>query len=112
MKLHTLILVIISLVFTSSLYARGEKSTIPSEIFKGCAKCHGKDGKNPAFGRSEPIAGQDIEDLVESINFFKESAIGGKGVMLVMAKQVKHLNEKQTADLASYISEMGEGDEK
>ena len=34
MKLHTLILVIISLVFTSSLYARGEKSTIPSESSK------------------------------------------------------------------------------
>jgi cytochrome c553 len=98
---------LISLVFTSSLFARGELSTIPSEIFKGCAKCHGKDGKNPAFGRSEAIAGQDVEDLVESINFFKESQFGKRGVILVMAKQVKHLNEKQIEDLAVYISKLG-----
>jgi len=107
MKSNTTILLLMSLVLTSSLYARGELSTVPSEVFKGCAKCHGQDGKNPAFGRSEPIAGQDVEDLVESINFFKESSFEGKGVILVMAKQVNHLNEKQIEDLATYISNLG-----
>jgi len=107
MKSHTIILILFSLVFTSCLYGRGEVSTIPSEIFKGCAKCHGLDGKNPAFGRSEAIAGQDVEDLIESINFFKESQFGKKGVILVMAKQVKHLNEEQIENLAEYISKIG-----
>jgi len=107
MKLQTIILVLISLVFTSSLYARGKTSTIPSEIFKGCAKCHGKDGKNLAYGRAEPLAGQDTEDLVESINFFKESEFGKQGVILVMSKQVNHLNEIQVKELATYISKIG-----
>ena len=107
MKFHTIILILISLVFTSSLYARGEISTVPSEIFKGCAKCHGLDGKNPAFGRSEALAGQDVEDLIESINFFKDSEFGERGVTLVMAKQVKHLNQQQIEDLAKFISKLG-----
>jgi cytochrome c553 len=107
MKLNTIFLILTTLVFTSSLYARGELSSIPSEIFKGCAKCHGKDGMNPAFGRSEAIAGQEVEDLIESINFFKDSDFGKKGVILVMAKQVNHLNAKQIEDLAVYISKLG-----
>lgn len=107
MKFNTFILIVISLVFTSSLFARGEISTIPSEIFKGCAKCHGVDGKNPAFGRSEALAGQEVEDIVESINFFIDSKFGAKGVINVMAKQVKHLNEAQIEDLAEYISKLG-----
>jgi len=77
------------------------------KYLKVCAKCHGLDGKNPAFGRSEAIAGQDVEDLIESINFFKESQFGKKGVILVMAKQVKHLNEEQIENLAEYISKIG-----
>jgi cytochrome c553 len=107
MKLNTAIFLILSLLFTSSLFARGQVSTIPSEIFKGCAKCHGKDGKNPAYGRAEPLAGQDVEDLVESIKFFKESEFGKKGVILVMSKQVNHLNDNQIEELAEYISKLG-----
>ena len=107
MKFNIFLLVFISLVFTSSLQAKVAVSTIPSEIFKGCAKCHGLDGKNPAFGRSEELAGQEVEDLIESINFFKDSQFGTKGLILVMAKQVKHLNKKQIEDLAVYISKLG-----
>lgn len=103
MKLKTLFLLLIVTIFTSSLFARGEIYTEPVKVFKGCAKCHGSDGKNSAYGRSEPIAGQSIEDLVESINFFKDSELGGKGVILVMSKQLKHLNEEQIQNLAKYI---------
>lgn len=107
MKLIATIITISSLFLASSLFARGEVSTIPSEIFKGCAKCHGKDGKNLAYGRSEELAGQEVEDLVESIEFFKDSKFGNQGVIIVMAKQVKHLNEEQIEDLAVYISKLG-----
>jgi len=106
MKLYTIIFLLISLVFTSSLNARGKTSTIPSEIFKGCAKCHGQNGENSAYGRAEPLLGQEVEDLVESINFFKESEFGKKGVILVMSKQVSHLNAQQIEDLAVYISKL------
>ena len=107
MKLNATILLLISLLFTTSVYARGKVSTVPSEIFKGCAKCHGKDGRNTAYGRAEPLAGQEVEDLVESINFFKESEFGKKGVILVMSKQVDHLNQNQIEELAEYISKLG-----
>ena len=106
MKLNSILLLLVTLVFTSSLFARGQVSTIPSEIFKGCAKCHGKDGKNSAYGRSEELVGQEVDELVESINFFKESQFGKKGIILVMAKQVKHLNDQQVEDLAVYISKL------
>ena len=106
MKLKNIILVITILIFTSSLFAKGTASTVPAEIFKGCAKCHGKDGKNLAYGRSEELAGQEVEDLVESINFFKNSQFGSRGVIIVMAKQVKHLNEEQIENLAIYISKL------
>ncbi len=107
MKLHTIILLLISLVFSSSLYARGKASTIPSEIFQGCAKCHGQDGQNSAYGKAEPLMGQEAEDLVESINFFKKSKFGKRGVILVMSKQVNHLNATQIKELAVYISKLG-----
>lgn len=107
MKFDTFLLILISLVLTSSLHAADVASTIPSEIFKGCAKCHGQDAKNPAFGRSEALAGQEVEDLIESINFFKESEFGTRGVINVMAKQVTHLSDKQIEDLAKYISKIG-----
>ena len=68
MRLKKTIFILIVMIFASSLFARGEVSTIPSEIFKGCAKCHGHAGKNEAYGRSEELAGQEVEDLVESIN--------------------------------------------
>lgn len=107
MKYKIIFPILLFFTLNSLLFARGELSTDPSEIFKGCAKCHGLDGKNPAFGRSEALAGQDVEDLVESINFFKESKFESKGVILVMAKQVKHLNEEQIENLAIFISKLG-----
>ena len=107
MNFNTILLLLINLILTSSLYAKEKVSTIPSQIFKGCAKCHGKYGKNEAFGRAEPIAGQKVEDLVESINFFKDSTFGKEGVILVMSKQVSHLNQKQIEKLAKYISKLG-----
>ena len=110
--MNSLKVLLLLLLFSTSLFARGTISTIPSEIFKGCAKCHGKDGENTAFGRSDEIAGQDIEDLVESINFFKDSQFGSRGIIHVMANQVKHLNDKQIEALAKYISNLGKKGKK
>lgn len=106
MKLKLLLIFILSIFMINNLYARGNISTKPVDVFKGCAKCHGKNGRNTAFGRSEPLAGQNVEDLVESITFFKESTFERRGVMLVMSKQVKHLNEEDIKSLAEYISKL------
>jgi len=107
MKFFTLLLFIVAFTSTSFLYAKETTATSPAQIFKRCAKCHGEDGKNPAFGRSDAIAEQDPVDLVESMNFFKESEFSHKDVTLVMAKQVKNLSKKQIEDLAIYISKLG-----
>lgn len=111
MKFSISFILISSLMLLNTLHARGEKSTVPSEIFKGCAKCHGEYGTNKAFGRSEPLAGEDVEYLVESIQFFKESTFSGGGVINVMAKQVNHLNDTQIEDLAVYISNLKKDEE-
>jgi len=105
MKLCISVLLIVTLSVVS-LYAKVNSLSSSSEIFNGCAKCHGRDGLNPAFGTSEPIAGQPEEDLIESMNFFKESQFKGRGVILVMARQVKYLSQKQITDLATYISNL------
>lgn len=107
MKFLTLFLFIVTFACTSFLYAIEASSTSSAQIFKGCAKCHGLDGKNAAFGRSDIIAGQDAVDLMESMMFFKESEFSQRGVTLVMAKQVKNLSKEQIEGLAIYISKLG-----
>lgn len=106
MKVKVTLITLLTLVLTSYLNARGNLSTKPAEVFKGCAKCHGKDGRNEAYGRSEGLAGRDVEELKESIQFFKESTFERKGVMLVMSRQVKHLDDQDIQNLAEYISKL------
>ncbi len=105
-KIKLMKLYITILLFTSSLYANLEVSATPSEIFKSCAKCHGKDGKNSAFGKAKPLTGQSAENLIKSINFFKDGEFGKRGVTAVMAKQVQHLSKKQIEELATFISNL------
>lgn len=106
MKIRIFLLMILTFFLVSSLNARGNTSTRPVDVFKGCAKCHGKDGRNTAYGRSDMLAGQNVEDLTESITFFKESTFERRGVMLVMSKQVKHLSDKDIENLAQFISKL------
>ncbi|WP_458700688.1 c-type cytochrome [Sulfurospirillum sp. 1307] len=99
---------ILSVLFSFSLLQANSINDFKEakEIFKGCAKCHGKDGKNKAFGMSDAIAGQSVEDLIDSMNFFKDSKFEGRGVTKVMAKKIKVLNDKQIEELANYISNL------
>lgn len=106
MKIRIFLLMFLTFFIATSLSARGNTSTKPIDVFKGCAKCHGKDGRNTAYGRSDMLAGQSVEDLTESITFFKESTFERKGVMLVMSRQVKHLSDKDIENLAQFISKL------
>jgi cytochrome c len=106
MKSKLFLIILLSILGSNLLYARGNTSTKPADVFKGCAKCHGKDGRNTAYGRSDVLAGQSVKDLKDSIMFFKKSTFERRGVMLVMSKQVKHLSEKDVENLAVYISKL------
>jgi len=75
-------------------------------LFKQCAGCHGADGQNKAFGKSGIIAGQSAEDIIESLNFFKESDFKTHSSTTVMAKQVKNLSNQDIIDLANFISKL------
>ncbi len=108
MKYFFLVFLLILLGFNSTLVASNAELMQASQIFKKCAKCHGKDGKNLAFGTSDEIAGQEVEELIDSMNFFKNSKFGKRGVINVMAKQVKNLSDQQIQELAKYISNLGQ----
>ncbi|WP_024954891.1 c-type cytochrome [Sulfurospirillum arcachonense] len=103
MKLKLFVFILIPLTLTTSF----ANELTPAEIFKDCAKCHGKDGKNPAYGRSAPIAGQKVEDLIQTINVYRNNEFRAKGVTTVMAKRVRILTDKQVKELAIFISKMG-----
>lgn len=75
-------------------------------LFKQCSGCHGADGQNKAFGKSGIIAGQSAEDIIESLNFFKESDFKTHSSTTVMAKQVKNLSNQDIIDLANFISKL------
>ncbi|MBE0491571.1 MAG: c-type cytochrome [Sulfurospirillum sp.] len=106
MKVKIILLFLIYFTCTSILLAEEKSLKKTSELFKVCAKCHGKDGKHKAYGRSEPIAGMDAQDLKENLIFFQESVFDNAGVMRVMSKQVKNLSKQDIEDLAKYISNL------
>ncbi len=102
-----IVILIFCLTLASTTYAvDNKKFSKEAEIFKKCAKCHGKDGRHRAFGRSEIIAGQDVTDLVETMKFFKDSKFKARGVTKVMAKLIKQLSYSEILKLAKYISKL------
>lgn len=90
------------LVFSSFLQAQSNGET----LFKQCAGCHGADGHNKAFGKSGVIAGQDVEVLIASLKYYKETEFKTHGTSLVMSKQVKNMNAQDLLDIATYVSKL------
>ena len=104
-KIQTAYLVM--LLSSTSVCALADNSFARGEIiFKKCAGCHGLDGRNKAFGKSGVIAGQDFADLMESLNFYKESEFKGQGSTLVMAKQLKTFSTQDLNDVVTYVSKL------
>lgn len=91
---------------STATFAANNNLSKEAKIFQKCAKCHGKDGRHKAFGRSEIIAGQDVTDLVESMKFYKDSKFKARGVTKVMAKLIKQLSYEEIINLAKYISKL------
>jgi len=90
------------LLLSSFLNAQGNGEA----LFKQCAGCHGADGHNKAFGKSGIIAGQSVEELMESLKFYKDSEFKTHSTSLVMSKQVKNMNMQDIIDVATYISKL------
>ena len=90
----------------SSLLNAAEQPSRGALLFKQCAGCHGADGKNKAFGKSGILAGQSVEDLMESLAFFKESDFKTHSSTTVMAKQVKNLSNEDLLEVSKFISNL------
>lgn len=100
------LLLLFSFLFSTSLLNAADEPTRGAVLFKQCAGCHGADGQNKAFGKSGIIAGQSAEDIIESLNFFKESDFKTHSSTTVMAKQVKNLSNQDIIELAQFISKL------
>jgi len=95
---------VLLLLLLSSLLQAAEQPSRGALLFKQCAGCHGADGKNKAFGKSGILAGQNVEDLMESLTFFKESDFKTHSSTTVMAKQVKNLSNEDLLEVSKFIS--------
>ncbi len=98
-------LLLLFVIVTASLSA-ADAETLGASLYKQCSGCHGADGRNKAFGKSNIIAGQPAEDLIESLSFYKESEFKTHSSTTVMAKQVKSLSEKEVSEVAQFISKL------
>ena len=94
------------LVLSTSFLSANETASVGAILYKQCAGCHGSDGRNKAFGKSNIIAGQPAEDLIESLSFYKESEFKTHSSTTVMAKQVKNLSDKEIIELTQFISKL------
>ena len=74
-------------------------------IYSKCAKCHGENGKHPAFGKSAKIAGWKMEQTVAVLNIFKHMSKFDKFAR-VMNRHVAKLSEKEIEAVAEYISKL------
>ncbi|WP_457594354.1 c-type cytochrome [Hydrogenimonas sp.] len=68
-----------------------------------CAGCHGAKGEKHALGKSEVLAGQKRELLVQKIRGYKEGTFGG-AMKSIMKSQVASLDDAQIEALAGYIA--------
>lgn len=100
---HHIKISLLSILILSSFLQAQNNGEI---LFKQCAGCHGPDGHNKAFGKSGIIAGQTVDALMGSLNYYKEGEFKTHGTMLVMSKQVKNMNVQDLNDVANYISKL------
>ncbi len=98
-------IVLLFLLLGSLLHAV-EQPNRGAVLYKQCAGCHGPDGKNKAFGKSGIIAGQSVEDLKESLAFYKASDFKTLSSVSVMVKQVKNLSDEDLNEVSNFISKL------
>jgi len=88
-----------ALLTSSSLLASG------ADIFKKCAGCHGIKAEKKALGKSQVIAGWEVNKIEKALHGYKDGTYGGamKGLM---KGQVASLDDVKIQELAKYISSL------
>jgi len=79
-------------------------SSTPPAAYAKCAGCHGKDGKMKALGKSEVIAGQSKEDLINKIKEYKAGTRNVAGMGALMKGQVNSLSDADIEAIATYLA--------
>ena len=74
-------------------------------LYSKCAKCHGKNGKHKAFGKSSRIAGWKVKQTVAVLKIFKNMSKFDKFAR-VMNRQVSKLSDKDILAVSKYISKL------
>lgn len=97
MKL-TKILTGLALLGATSLFAADGAA-----LYKSCVGCHGVNGEKKALGKSEIIAGWEVEKTVNALKGYQDGTYGGpmKGVM---KGQAARLDDAKIEAIAKYIS--------
>lgn len=88
---------------------QGAKSAEPSAVdgkavFAKCVACHGKEGKQKALGKSNVIAGQGADEVVEKLKAYKTGTRNVNGMGMTMKAQVSTLSDAEIEAVAGYIS--------
>ena len=72
-------------------------------LYLKCAGCHGPSAEKPALGKSKIIKGWTKDQIVESLNGYKNGTYGGvmKGVM---KSQVSNMTTEDIEAVSEYIA--------
>ena len=72
---------------------------------KGCANCHGPEGKKPSIGAIPKLAGQNAEYLIAQIKAFKSGERKG-ALSAMMANQASLVSEEDMKKIVLYLSKV------
>lgn len=87
--------------------AQDQKEKISgAKVFEACVVCHGQDGKTPALGVSEAIAGQSEAILIHKIEAYKKGTMDQYGMGDKMHQEVQYLTEDEIKSVAEYITSL------
>jgi len=72
---------------------------------KGCAACHGADGKTPIMGAYPKIAGQNLDYMIQQLNDIKSGA-RNNGQSAPMKGIMAAVSDDEIKAIAAYLSEL------
>jgi len=76
------------------------------EYQQKCANCHGVSAKQPALGKSAPIAGRNTSSLIQDLKGYKAGRLSKNGMGGLMKAQVKSLSNQEIKAISGYISRL------
>ncbi|WP_187647380.1 c-type cytochrome [Nitrosophilus labii] len=77
-----------------------------AKLYAKCAGCHGKSGEKRALGKSLPIGGMAIEELVGILKEYRAGKLNKYGMGSLMSSQVKNSSDEEIEALSQYISKL------